>query len=123
MDKARTFTPRRVLKTKKSTKTIFSDHYSLKVEFKGLPKSIEKDKHESRWNLGKPDGWDIYKEATNSIADKIESLAEDDELDINSVMKKLNTLDTKVKFKSFGKTKPSFKTSFQNKCHPDTCTT
>ena len=49
IDKDLTFTPRRVVKTKKESKSIFSDHYALKVELKGVPKKQEKEKQETMW--------------------------------------------------------------------------
>ena len=119
LDKEKNFTPIRVLKQKKNIVTIFSDHFSLKILLKGIPRRIETDENKTVWNLGKPNGWEVYKASTNEVSDKIASIAEDDNLNINSVMTKINAIETKVKFKAFGKTKPSMKTSIkESKCKP-----
>ena len=60
VDINRNFTPRRVIKTKKKTTTIFSDHYALKVELKGIPRKHDNDKPKPTWNRGKPWGWEVY---------------------------------------------------------------
>ena len=60
IDKERKFTPRRVIKTKKKTTNFFTDHYSLKVEFKQIPKKHENNKSEPTLNRGKPGGWENY---------------------------------------------------------------
>ena len=119
VDKEMNFTPRRVLKRKKNIVTIFSDHFSLKILLKGIPRRKETDENKTVWNLGKPNGWEVYKASTNEVSDKIVSIVEDDNLNINSVMTKINAIETKVKFKSFGKTKPSTKISMkESKCKP-----
>ena len=84
---------------------IFSDHFSLKVEFTAIPRKQENNRPESVWNLGKPNGWETYKNETDIIADNIKNIVED-EKDIDTVMKKIESIETKVKFKAFGKTKP-----------------
>ena len=84
---------------------IFSDHFSLKVEFTAIPRKQENNKPESVWNLGKPSGWETYKNETDIMADNIKNIVED-EKDIDTVMKKIESIETKVKFKAFGKTKP-----------------
>ena len=109
IDKDRNYTPRRVIKRKHKIVTIFSDHFSLKMELKGIPKKLETHKIEVGWNLGKPGGWDNYKTTTDEVSEKIMRIVEQDEEDINVVMKKINAIDTKVRFKSFGKTKPCVK--------------
>ena len=109
IDKERKFTPRRVIKTKKKTTNFFTDHYSLKVEFKQIPKKHENNKSEPTLNRGKPGGWENYENTTNNVASKIDEITDDKEVDINTVMKKLETIDTKIKFKTFGKTKTSMK--------------
>ena len=72
VDINRNFTPRRVIKTKKKTTTIFSDHYALKVELKGIPRKHDNDKPKPTWNRGKPWGWEVYESTTNEVAEKIE---------------------------------------------------
>ena len=106
VDKDLKFTPRRVVKTKKQTKSIFSDHFALKVELKGMPKKQEQEKQGTMWKLNNPGGWETYKSLTDKAAADIEE-AIDTESDINNVIKKINAIETKIKFKSFGKTKVS----------------
>ena len=67
--------------------------------------------------MEKPNGWEAFKATTNEFSEKIISIVEYDELNINNVMTKIAAIDTKVKFKAFGKTKPSIKTSMkEGKC-------
>ena len=64
VDIHKNFTPRRVKGKKKKT-TIYTDHYSLKVELKGIPRKQDNDKPEPTWNRSKPGGWDVYKRTTD----------------------------------------------------------
>ena len=66
-------------------------------------------RHEPIWNKGKPGGWDIYERVTDNNAEKIEAIVEDNERDIEIVMKKINIIDNKTKFTAFYKTKPKSK--------------
>ena len=109
IDKERKITPRRVIKKKKNITTIYTDHFSVKVEFIGIPKNHHNYKPEAGWNLGKPNGWKVYEDETNKVAEKIDDIVNEETLDINTILKKIEVIDTKVKFKSFGKTKPSVK--------------
>ena len=104
VDKEHKFTPRRVLKTRKGIKSTYTDHFSLKIELKGIPKKQQQEKQQITWNLNKPGGWSDYKTTTNKEAHKITE-AVHEETDIEKVMKKINAIDTKIKFKTFGKTK------------------
>ena len=111
-------TPRRVMKKKGKITTIHSDHFSVLVEFKEIPRKHGNEQPKPVWNLGKPDGWKVYESETNKIADKIQTIVEE-EGDINTVMKKLEAMETKIKFKAFGKTKQSVKTNIKVKnCGP-----
>ena len=103
--------------------TIFTDHFSLKIQFTGIPRNKENKQPEARWNLVKGDGWKIYDEETNKTADKIIDIVEKECEDINEVMKKIEALETKVKFKSFGKTKPSVKRQMKAKKCGQACET
>ena len=113
------FTPRRVINNKKK-KTIYTDHYSLKIQFRGIPRVQEFKKPESSWNRGKPGGWEVYKRMTNESSEKIREVISN-EKNIDEAMKKIEALDTKIKFKSFGKTKNSLKKNPQSRlcrCDP-----
>ena len=112
IDVEKKITPRRVLKRKNNIINIFTDHFSLKVEFSGIPKNKETKKPEPVWNLGKPTGWKVYEDETNKVAEQIKNIVEDGNLDIDTVMRKIEVIDTKIKFMSFGKTKPSVKKHF-----------
>ena len=112
-----------MIKKKKVVTTIFTDHYSLKIEFTGIPKNIESKHPEAKLNLGKADGWKTYEVETNKVADKIVNIVDADCEDITEVMKKIEAIDTKVKFKSFGKTKPSIKRLMNVKICDESCIT
>ena len=109
IDIEKKITPRRVVKMKNNIKTIFTDHYSVKVELSGIPKHKETKKPEAGWNLGKPNGWKLYEDETNKLAYQIKNIVETESLDIDKVISKIDGKDTKVRFKCFGKTKPSVK--------------
>ena len=68
VDRERKFTPRRVLRSKKKIKTIFTDHFPVKVVISGIPRRKEETKTKPTWNLGKPGGWDKYEKLTNDAA-------------------------------------------------------
>ena len=97
-------TPRRVTKPKKGIKSTFSDHYSLKIQFRGIPRKQQREKPKPTWNLNKPDGWLTYKSKSDKEAAKIESIVEKED-NIDTVMKKVEVINNKLKFQSFGKTK------------------
>ena len=48
IDKEKKITPRRVIKKKKEMTTIFTDHFSLKNEFTGIPRNKETTQPEAR---------------------------------------------------------------------------
>ena len=76
------------------------------IELSGMPRNQCRNQPEPTWNKGKPGGWEIYERVTEDHADKIESIVEDEEKDTNTIMKDIDKIDTKIRFKSFGKTKP-----------------
>ena len=97
VDKEHKFTPRRVLKTRKGIKSTYTDHFSLKIELKGIPKKQQQEKQQITWNLNKPGGWSDYKTTTNKEAHKITE-AVHEETDIEKVMKKINSIDNVCRF-------------------------
>ena len=109
IDRERKFTPRRVLRAKKKTRNIFTDHFPVKVILSGIPRRKGETRLEPTWNLGKPGGWQTYERLTNEAADKIKAIAVNENDDIDTKMKKIDTIETKIKFSAFGKTKPSNK--------------
>ena len=126
IDVDRKFTPRRVQKKKKQIITTFSDHFALKIELSGIPKTQEISRIETSWNLGKLGGWDSYEKVSNEAAEMIDTIVKNHELDINNIMKKLDTIDTKLRFRFFGKTKPSVRSTIKRskwilKCQNFSC--
>ena len=115
VDVDRKFTPRRVIQRKKKMTIIYTDHFSLMIDLKGMPRQQHLNQHESIWNKGKPGGWDAYEKITDEKADKIDKIIEDLDVDIETVMKELDKVDTQIKFQSFGKTKPKSRKCLKDK--------
>ena len=115
VDRERKFTPRRVLKSRKKIKTIiYTDHFPIKVELSGIPRRKEDNKSDPTWNLGKPGGWELYEKLTDEAAKNVKAIAEDPQTDINSKMKRVESIEKKIKFAAFGKTKPSTKKVYRH---------
>ena len=83
-----------------------SDHFSMLLSLGNLQKAGQNEKREKevRWNLSKKNGWERYKQLTEANCEKIATLAEDEKLDIESVMSRIEAIENKIKFKAFGKT-------------------
>ena len=109
IDSDRKFTPRQVIRNKKKTKSIYTDHFSIMIELTGMPRNQCMNRPEPTWNKGKPEGWETFKRVTYDYAYKIDSIVEEKKKDINTIMKEIDKIDTKIKFMSFGKTKPKSK--------------
>ena len=120
VDRERKLTPRRVMRSKKKIKTIFTDHFPVKVVLSGIPRRKEETKTKPTWNLGKPGGWDKYKKLTDDAAEKIVKIIEDKHYDIDTKIQKSESIEHKIKFAAFDKNKPSSKkfadTKKCNKC-------
>ena len=83
VDRERKCTTRRVMRSKKKkTKTIFTDHFPVKVVMTGIPRRTLETTTEPKWNLGKPGGWEVFKRLTNQAADKVKEIATRNYLDI-----------------------------------------
>ena len=93
IDSQRKFTPRRVTKKSGEAVTIYTDHYAIEVKLEGLPLTKVKPEKETRWNLQKPGGWDMYQKLTKEAADKVERVAKDETLNANEAMKKVVTIE------------------------------
>jgi len=61
---------------------------------------------QATWNLGKPGGWEAYERLSVEAADKIERVLENKDLETEEIMEKVEKIEDKLKFRSFGKTKP-----------------
>ena len=73
---------------------------------KGMPlknPSMKKDEDQVIWNTNKPGGWTKYKDLTdnNNELDVIREKAEN--MTSNEMMKKIENVTTKIKYKCFGK--------------------
>ena len=109
IDNKQEFAPARVRMVDGRKKLIFSDHYPLVIEFENLPKGwIRKDKVSS-WNLSKPSGWEKYKVLTEAAAGKMNKVIENEDETNEEVAANIEKIETKIKFQSFGKTKPPTK--------------
>ena len=63
------------------------------------------DKEESAWNLKKEGGWDMYRKQSDDKAAKIQDITENNDLPIEDCMKRINSLNNKIKYAAFGKTR------------------
>ena len=79
------------------------------MEFENLPKGWIAKEQICSWNQGKPGGWERYRELTEEASEKIEAIIEDKKLTSDEVAKRVEAIETKIKFQSFGKTKPPTK--------------
>ena len=91
------------MRSKKKLKTIYTDHFPIKVELSGIPRRKEESKQDPTWNLGRPGGWELYEKLTNEAANKVITIAEEKDDDINAKMKKIEVIEKKIKFQAFGK--------------------
>ena len=63
IDKEKKITPARAIKSEWKYKLVYTDHFSLLLTMKNLPRKKEtKQKKIKMWNLAKENGWKIYKE-------------------------------------------------------------
>ena len=86
----------------------YADHYPLIIRLE-MPKSDVEAKPEARWNVNKPGAWEMYEKVSDEAAEKIEELAEDENMTNEGIMKYVDKLENKIKYKTFGKTKPRTK--------------
>ena len=82
------------------------------IEIKGMPRNHKISQTESIWNKGKPGGWELFERITDDRAEEIENIVDDNKKNIVTIVKEINAIDTKIKFKAFGKTKPKTKKKF-----------
>ena len=108
VDSQQEFTPKRVRKIKNGLKYTFSDHYSIEVVLSNLPRASKVKEPEQEictWNLKKEGGWERFSKLTEANKDKVDDVVSDKTTTIEEKMKMFNTIDRKVKFQSFGKTR------------------
>ena len=106
IDSKQLYSAKKVVRSAGKEKLIRSDHYPLIVLLEKLPLAKVSEPKESSWNVLKPGGWDIYKLALEEESDNINNIIEDKSISEEEVMKKIDTITDKVKFKAFGKSKP-----------------
>ena len=84
-----------------------------------VARKARKEEQVSRWKTGNKEGWIKYKEASKEASKKIDKVVEERDKDINEVVKKIESIETKVKFEVFGKcsTKSAPKMNNTNKEH------
>ena len=105
-DSLKRFTPRRAVTKRGSLAVTFTDRLPILIELE-MPKSEEsREKVKLTWNTKKPGAWEKYKEESNKVAEKIELIAEDEGFGEEELMEKIDKIQTKVKFATFGKTRP-----------------
>ena len=104
VDSSRRITPKRVIARRGKMTVRHTDHFSLEIKLK-MPEKAEEKKNKTLWNLKKPGGWETYEKLTDDIAVDLEQIIEDEDKDIDTVLRRIDELQEKVKFKSFGKSK------------------
>jgi hypothetical protein len=107
IDKERQFTPKRVISKKGEFLSVYTDHFTMEVKLSEMPKRKVKIDKISNWNLKKPGGWEAYKLLTDKAADKIEHAIKDDTLEIDDLVRKIESIEKEIKFASFGKSRMS----------------
>ena len=105
------YCPKRVGVKNNKNRVVKSDHHPIILSLENIPRSKTKKTVTTRWNLFKTGGWDEYKKLSDEIASEADKIINDKRLSNNDVMKKFDSLQTKIKYKAFGKTKPITKKS------------
>ena len=81
-----------------------SDHYTMVATFQNLPSAkVAREEQEVRWKTGNKESWTKYKEESKKASKKITETVENKKNDINEVLNKVEAIETKMKFKTFGK--------------------
>ena len=104
IDCKKQFTPKRVIYVGGRMKTIFTDHFSLLVELK-MPRLEKKEKAPTMWNKNKPGGWAAYTKKSAEMAKKMNVIVDDDDLEVEMIMEKLDKMQDKLKHATLGKSK------------------
>ena len=104
VDSDRKFTPQRAVYIRGRLTVKPTDHFSLLLGLK-MPRKEKKQKQPTIWNKQKPGGWEAYEKETDAAKEKIEDIINDTERSVDDVMKKLDSLQTKIKHATLGKTK------------------
>ena len=106
IDSDKKYAPRRAVKNRGALGVTYTYHYPILMVLE-MPRTEETPKKpEASWNTLKTGGWEKYKELSNKMADKINAITENEDLEVEEVMTLVEKIQTKMKFSSFGKTKP-----------------
>ena len=118
VDSARKFTPKRTVYIKGKLTLKPSDHYSMLLIL-NMPRKEKQRKQPTIWNKNKPGGWEAYEEETHAAKAKMEEVINDDTMSVDDVMKKLDSMQTKIKHSTLGKTKLKTKKNQEKKQSQD----
>ena len=105
IDKNQKFTPRRIVRRNKKFVSVYTDHFPIEVILAGMPRRKTLCEKSSTWNLGKPEGWKVYKELTDKAAAKIEDIVNNNNIEMDNAVKQIETINKDIKFVAFGKTR------------------
>ena len=109
VDSSRRITLKRVTVSRRGKMTVkHTDHFALEIKLK-MPEKPAENKNTAVWNLRKPGGWETYKKLTDDIAEDLEKLVENNDIDIDTIVRRADDIQERVRFKAFGKTKTNFK--------------
>lgn len=103
IDSERKHAVQRVMWRDGKWKTILLDHFPLLLVLDNLPISRSDNNKTSIWNFGKEGGWENYRKLTDEKSQRIDEIVGDTSKDIDEIDKELDTILTKIMFKSFGK--------------------
>ena len=82
-----------------------------------MPRAGPAEKVLAGWNLNKQGGWKVFEEECENIAEKVEALIEDEWYSSDELIKMVDIIENKVKFKAIGKTRPRTEKAFEKKHH------
>ena len=82
-----------------------TDHYTMIATFHNLPAArlAREEKQEVRWKTGTKESWKDYKVISKETGRKINEIVKREDKEIDEVLKKVEALENKLRFKSFGK--------------------
>ena len=81
-----------------------TDHYTMVASLVNLPAArVARQEKEVRWKTGDKEGWKRYMENSKQASEHIKRVVENKDNNIEEVIKKVEVIETKLKFKSFGK--------------------
>ena len=74
---------------------VHSDHFAMILNLQNLPtkRLDDRRKRNVTWNLARKDGWEKYKSLTKEKSDEIREVIEEEGLDMEEVMDKLEKIE------------------------------